>query len=127
GSAPGGHPEGGARSPGGDMSVVRNRVRRGAYFDSVALMRVAQRVKALAGVEEAGLMIGTPANRDVLADAGILTSDGRAAGPADVVMAVRAASEAEADAALEAAERFMSESRASVAEASAWRPRTLRT
>ncbi len=111
------------------MSVVRNRLRRGAYIDSVALMRVAQQVKALPGVEEAGLMIGTPANREILADAGLMADDGRAAGPGDLIIAVRAMDTAAADAALAEAERMIDQgARPATGDAgTSYQPRTLRT
>jgi FdrA protein len=68
-----------------------NRVERGRYLDSVALMRVSRRLAALPGVENAALMIGTPANKALLRDAGLLAADGDAAGPNDLIIAVRAA------------------------------------
>ncbi len=40
-------------------AFVFNRVRRAFYLDSVALMRLSQRVSALPGVESAALMIGS--------------------------------------------------------------------
>jgi FdrA protein len=85
------------------MSVVLNRVRRGFYVDSVSLMRIAQGLQAMPGVEEAGLMIGTPSNRGLLREAGVLDALGEAAGPGDLVIAVRAATGAAAEAALAAA------------------------
>ena len=44
------------------MSYVINRVRRGLYLDSLALMRISQALSKLPGVDTASLMIGTPAN-----------------------------------------------------------------
>ena len=73
-----------------------NRVARGRYLDSVALMRVSRRVAALPGVENAALMIGTPANKALLRDAGLLATEGDAAGPNDLIIAVRAADPAAA-------------------------------
>ena len=43
------------------MSVIRNEVRRATYLDSIVLMRMSREIAALAGVEEAGLIMGTPA------------------------------------------------------------------
>ena len=43
--------------------VIVNEVRRGLYLDSVALMRMSREIAALGGVREAGLMMGTPANK----------------------------------------------------------------
>jgi len=67
-----------------------NRVERGRYLDSVALMRVSRRLAALPGVDNASLMIGTPANKALLRDAGLLAAEGDAAGPNDLIVAVRA-------------------------------------
>ena len=90
-------------------SVVANRVRRGFYLDSVALMRLSVSLSDREGVESASLMIGTPANLQILDEAGLLTAEGRGAGPDDLILAVRAterdALEAGLDAATEALER----------------------
>ena len=86
--------------------MLANRVERGRYFDSVALMRVARRVSALPGVEEAALMIGTPSNKALLAQAGLLSADGERAEPNDLVIAVRGGAP---QAALELALRLLAE------------------
>ena len=65
-------------------------MRKGFYLDSVALMRISRAIAALPGVEEAGLMIGTPANKEILGEAGLLGDDGGKAGPGDLVIALRA-------------------------------------
>lgn len=108
------------------MSVVRNEVRRGVYLDSVALMRVAQAVKALAGVEECGLMMATPANKRILEEAHVLAPEGEAAGPSDIVLAVRARDDAAAAAALAEARRLLEKPRVHEAGDDTWQPRTLR-
>lgn len=66
---------------------VANRVRRGFYADSVALMRVARELSR-DGVL-ASLVIGTPSNKALLRDAGLLTVDGEAAGPDDLIIAAK--------------------------------------
>jgi FdrA protein len=81
-------------------SVVLNRVERGRYLDSVALMRLSRRLAALPGVENAALMIGTPSNKDLLRDAGLLGAEGEQAGVNDLVIAVRAADASSAERAL---------------------------
>ena len=86
--------------------MLVNRVERGRYLDSVALMRIARRLGELPGVEAAALMIGTPANKALLADARLLSADGEAAQPNDLLVAVRAA---DPSAALALAERLLTE------------------
>lgn len=97
------------------MSVTLNRVRRGFYADSVALMRVSRAVAALAGVEEASLMIGTPANRDLLEGSGLLAEGGKEAQADDLVIAVRAKDLAAAEAALTGAEKLLAGGQAGAA------------
>ena len=84
-------------------SLVLNRVERGRYLDSVALMRLSRRLAARPGVEDAALMIGSPSNKALLRDAGLLAAEGEAAGPNDVLIAVRANDQRAAQSALESA------------------------
>ncbi len=90
------------------MSVTLNKVRRGFYADSVALMRISRKVAALAGVEEASLMIGTPANRDLLAGSRLLAPEGEQALADDLVIAVRAKDAASGQSAIAEAEQLLS-------------------
>jgi len=69
--------------------VAKTRVKRNAYFDSVVLMRIAAGLTARPEVDDASLMMGTPANKDILREAGLLDDAGSSAGPNDLVIAVR--------------------------------------
>ncbi len=91
------------------MPSVLNRVERGRYLDSVALMRLSRRLASLPGVEEAALMIGSPSNKALLREARLLAPQGEAAGPNDLVIALRAADERSGDAALAAALDLLAE------------------
>jgi FdrA protein len=73
----------------------------------VVLMRVARGVAALAGVEAASLMIGTPSNKALLRESSLLAKEGEAAQPDDLVIAVRAASATVARAAVAEAGRLL--------------------
>ena len=75
------------------MPFVLNRVERGRYLDSVALMRLSRRLSALPGVQEASLMIGSPSNKALLRDAGLLAPEGEDAGANDLLIALRATDE----------------------------------
>ncbi len=96
--------------------MVLNRVEPGRYLDSVTLMRVSRRLGALPGVEAAAVMVGTPANRGLLAEAGLLAAEGERASPSDLVLAVRAADARAAAAALKAAEGLILEQNFPVSE-----------
>jgi FdrA protein len=106
---------------------VINRVREGFYLDSVALMRIAQQLQAIAGVESAALMIGTPANKEILADAGLLTGEGGGATPRDLIIAIRTASEPARQATLSEAEALLRRPGFGESEGGGWRPKTLRS
>ena len=107
------------------MSVVVNEVRRGFYMDSVALMRLTRELSALEGIEQAGLMMGTPANKAILERAGLLGPEGRAAGLSDLIISARARDEAAAAAARGKAASLLDAPRRTAADASSWRPRSI--
>ena len=91
------------------MPVVVNKVERQSYRDSVALMRVSRALAGLAGVENAALMIGTPSNKALMRDAGLLAAEGEDSGANDLVIAVRAKDSGSAAAAIEEASRLLSQ------------------
>jgi succinyl-CoA synthetase alpha subunit len=103
---------------------VWNFVRRSVYHDSVTLMRLTHDLEAVAGVQQAAAMMGTPANRALLGQACLLDAEGESAGPADLVIAVIAEDVTAAEAARGAAEAALVARQATPA-ATAARPRTL--
>ena len=105
-------------------AVVVNEVRHGFYLDSVALMRLSSDLAALPGVEGATAMNGTPSNLEIMREAGLLASPGTAAGPNDLVVAVRAVDQVAAKAALSQAWSAL-EREIAPEEDRQWRPRTL--
>jgi FdrA protein len=104
---------------------VINRVRRAFYLDSVALMRLSRELSGWPGVEEAALMIGTPSNKEILDEAGLLADDGRQAASGDIIIALRAADLEAGKAALDEAEALLGRSAARGKEVAQWRPRSL--
>ena len=108
-------------------AVVANEVRKGFYLDSVALMRISRTIGRLEEVEEASLMMGTPANREIMSAAGLLAAEGADARGGDLVIAVRAANESSAMDALAAASEQLDSPSERAASCEAWRPRTLRS
>ncbi len=108
------------------MSVVINAVKPSFYMDSVALMRCSKGLAAMDGVEEAALMMGTPANRRILADAGVLGPEGEQAAAGDLVIGIRAGDTESADRALAAAETFLEQPARQAGVTEGWQPKTLR-
>jgi FdrA protein len=113
--------------------AVVNRVRRGFYLDSVALMRLSRQVADMPGIATASLMIGTPSNLEILAGAGLLAGVALDAGPNDLILAVcstdagKAGSD-QAEAAMAKAELLLESGRESSGGGrAAWQPRSLLT
>lgn len=70
-------------------------IKKNRYVDSVTLMSVGDKVLKLDGIESADAQMATPANREVLEGLGfVLPPD---AGPDDLVLAVTARTESQAD------------------------------
>ena len=65
-------------------------IKANLYKDSVALMRIGQIVLAREGVQRATLLMGTPANKAILASSGLFASELEAARPGDVMISVDA-------------------------------------
>ena len=88
------------------MSTL-TRIKPSAYHDSVTLMLVAQAVLKLPGVQDAAIVMGTPANREIIAAAGLLTPEAAGARPDDLLIVIKAVDEASALAALAQAEEIL--------------------
>ena len=82
------------------MPIVRGQVHRDSYRDSVELMGIAAQLERLPGIRRAGLVMATPANLGVLAEAGLADAAGDGAGPNDLIVALLADDDDRADDAL---------------------------
>ena len=79
---------------------IRAALKKNFYKDSVALMRIAQQVLADGCIGRASLVMGTPANKDILAQAGLLTDALVPAQPGDLMIALEGGEEAALDGAI---------------------------
>ena len=81
--------------------IVAGQIRKGAYFDSVTLMRVGKELAGVKGVADAAVVMGTKSNKAILSSSGLFAAkffnDG---GDTDLLVAVKAESQTAADAAL---------------------------
>lgn len=105
------------------MTVTHSEIRRGAYYDSVVLMQLQRGLLQLPGVADAGVVMATPANRDLLTQSDLLTAQADAASPDDLLIVVRAESDAAAIGALAKVDDLLARRRAGVD--SEFRPRGL--
>ena len=79
-----------------ESTMLENR-----YFDSVFLMRVSKRLSEQPGINYAALVMGTPKNMQILADAGYDGIDALGASSNDLVVTLKADSADEARLVLE--------------------------
>ena len=105
--------------------VVVNQVKTGFYLDSVALMRFSRAIAGMDDVEEAALMMGTPSNKKIMTEAGILGPEGEKASGGDLIIGIRAAHQAAADKALSESITLLEQSAVTREKGETWRPRTL--
>jgi FdrA protein len=105
---------------------TRYLVKTSQYFDSVSLMNIARDVRALAGVEDAALVMGTDANKGLLRQVGsVLSAEAQAATPTDLILMVKGEAGV-LDEAFALAEKLLTR-RPTTASGETHRPRTLRS
>jgi FdrA protein len=103
--------------------VTRSEIRPGAYYDSVILMQLQRSLAALPGVLDAGVVMATPANRELLASSDLLPSEAAAADSDDLLIVVKGESEAAAVAAMAQLDELLARRRSQVSQT--FRPRSL--
>jgi len=105
------------------MTVVKWNVRAGAYYDSVVLMQLQRGLLELPGVLDAGVVMATQANRELLATNNLLP-DLISANPDDLLIVVKADADNSALDAIEKVDELLAR-RKSTAVAQDFRPRSL--
>ena len=104
------------------MTITKFDVRRGAYYDSVVLMQLQRGLIGLPGILDAGVVMATPANRDLLA-ANSLLPDSITASPDDLLIVVKAESDSAASDAMDQIDSLLARRRSSASQD--FRPRSL--
>ena len=104
------------------MTVTKHEIRRGAYYDSVVLMQLQRGLLTLPDVLDAGVVMATQANCDLLA-ANHLLPNSVASSPDDLLIVVKAASDSAASDALREVDTLLAKRRTSSAQD--FRPRSL--
>jgi len=106
------------------MTAIQSEIRRGAYYDSVILMQLQRELAALPGVLDAGVVMGTDANKDILIQSDLLTPEARAAAADDLIIVVKAENEATAADAVSQVDALLSQRQSSGAQ-EGYRPKSL--
>src|SRR5438105_4012812 len=107
------------------MTVIRSEVRPGAYFDSAVLMLLQRGLARLPGVEDAGVVMATAANCELLEQSGLLTAAGKQASANDLVIVVRASDDDGAARALAQVDELLARRRS--AASPEFQPKSLET
>ncbi len=90
------------------MAINMVEIRSGAYYDSVILMQLQRSLAEQDGVLDAGVVMGTDANKDVLAQSDLLPPEAQEAKADDLVAVIKAEDEAAAQAAIEKIDDLLS-------------------
>lgn len=107
------------------MAAIKVEVRRGAYYDSVVLMQLQRSLAGLPGVLDAGVVMGTAANKDLLAQSNLLAPEAEAAQADDLVIVTRAEDEATAREALARVDELLRRRRSRLDQESTYLPKSL--
>ena len=102
--------------------ITQTEIRQGTYYDSVVLMQLQKALSELPDIIDAGVVMATPANLDLLAASDLLVES--IAGSDDLLIVVKAENEAAAQDALGQIDALMA-ARRSTAVGQAFRPRSL--
>ena len=108
------------------MTITKVEIRSGAYYDSVILMQLQRSLAEQPGIIDAGVVMGTNANKEVLAQSNMLVSEAEIAGADDLVIVVTGDDETSAQAALDKVDELVSSRRSSGGE-KGYRPHSMET
>ncbi|MEN8098362.1 MAG: acyl-CoA synthetase FdrA [Chloroflexota bacterium] len=105
------------------MSAIRVEIRTGAYYDSVILMQLQSSLGSMDGILDTGVVMGTDANKEILAQTGLLVPQVESAAPDDLVIVLRASSDEQAESAMSKIDGLLTRKRAS--DEQDYRPKSL--
>ncbi|MFH1634685.1 MAG: acyl-CoA synthetase FdrA [Chloroflexota bacterium] len=106
------------------MTHVKTEIRSGAYYDSVVLMHLQRSLAELPGILDAGVVMGTDANKDVLAQSGLLVPEADSAGADDLIIVVNGVDESTAQMAIVKVDDLIAARRSKTSDTE-YRPKTL--
>src|SRR3990172_11048794 len=103
------------------MAATASQIRPGAYYDSVVLMQLQRGLLTLPGVLDAGAVMATPVNLELLAASGLAVA--AAPGPDDLLIVVKAEDHKAGEAALQQVDALLA--RRPAADAAEFLPKSL--
>jgi len=106
-------------------SITKAIIKKGHYHDSVTLMLATRELTQMPGIEDASIVMATKENLAILKNAGMLPSSIADASDNDLVVAVCAKQESQANAAIESVEQVLSDLRKSQSGGTHFAPKSL--
>jgi FdrA protein len=89
------------------MPITKGEIRSGAYYDSVILMQLQRSLAGLPGVIDAGVIMGTDANKELLEQSDLMAPEIQVAGPDDMLIVIKAETEDAVQSALESVDELL--------------------
>ncbi len=108
------------------MTIIEAEIRSGVYYDSVILMQLQRSLIELPGILDAGVVMGTPANKDILTQSNLLFPEVEAAVADDLVIVVKGSDRESAKAAINKVDELLVTRRGTETEHE-YRPKSLDT
>jgi FdrA protein len=105
--------------------AVRAVIKLSLYHDSVTLMNIARELRAVPGIDDAALVMGTDANKSLLSQAGLFPSQAESARSEDLIVVAKG-DDAALDGAIELAEDLLAKGLARKAGTAEHIPQSLR-
>lgn len=105
------------------MAVIKSEIRSGIYYDSAVLMQLQRSMSQLEGVQDAGVVMGTEENKEILAHIDLVNPEVNAAKPDDMVIVIRAENEEAALNAIGKVDELLTRKRSNVDQD--YRPKSL--
>ena len=106
------------------MSITKGEIRSGVYYDSIVLMQLQRSLAGQPAVLDAGVVMGTEANKHLLAQGDLLAPEVQAASADDMLIVVKAEDDSAAQAALQRVDELIAARRTGGVEQD-YRPKSL--
>ena len=107
--------------------VVKGKIKKGEYFDSVTLMIVAQKINEFEGIKDAAVVMNTAENRSILESSGLLISEFDDAKASDLLICVNAENDDIAEKAMLQVDEILENVRHEISDTEDFLPKSLET
>jgi len=106
-------------------AIIKGIVKKGEYYDSVSLMKVAQKLRELPGIEDSAVVMGSHENKAILEAAGLMIDEFHQAGDNDLLIALSSDNSHSAEMALEDIDELLKSLKVADDTTQSIKPRTI--